>query len=171
MARAAGPVEVRLSADGFLGAVMADNFSAEVSGIIWAVRWALQRELLAPVFVHADNVPAAAVLFGDMAAHAEAKMMAIGKALVAFARKRAVVAGWRHVKGHSGCPWNEACDVLAAQYLLGRVSEWRGPPLPGSFCVAPPQALSWATLLVAMKQWLTGHRKNLKRQKKKRNGL
>ena len=99
----------------YIGAEVADNFTAEVSGCVWGQVWATQFKFSPSTVIASriDCISAAAVVFADQFPKANELLVSVGGAVLQTL-KTLVEVVWVHVKGHSGHPWNEGADRIAA---------------------------------------------------------
>ena len=109
--------EVKVSVDHqYIGAQKITNNTAELSAIIWAIAWAIQLKERADICFHYDNFQVEAAAMEINAFKSNTTMTQI----IAFLHEKLCsIRGYhsisfRHVKGHSGQPWNEMADWLAS---------------------------------------------------------
>ena len=118
----AGPVVTNPNQEGFIGAEVGSNNTAELSGFAAALRWLLIEGGDEAVVIRADSTYAGNLASGAWKAKANRELVAHVQALwdeVAALRE----LSWSHVKAHRGHRWNERADHLAARYALGELPE------------------------------------------------
>ena len=123
---AAGMVITDPDQDGFIGAEVGSNNTAELSGFAAALRWLLVEGGDDPAVIRADSTYAGNLASGVWKAKANRELVANVQALweeVAALR----TLSWAHVKAHRGHRWNERADHLAARHALGEA------PVPLTF--------------------------------------
>ncbi len=118
----AGPVITSPSAEGFLGAEVGSNNTAELSGFAAALRWLLVEGSEVPAMIRADSTYAGNLASGVWKAKKNRELVANVQALwmeVTALRE----LSWSHVKAHRGHRWNERADHLAARHASGELPE------------------------------------------------
>ena len=101
----------------FIGAASLSNFSAEMSAIVWAASWTIGVEC--PCCIHYDSTGAANTATGEWQSKKHVQLAQVALATVALSgagRSRE----FKHVKGHSGNPWNEMADRVADAVISDR---------------------------------------------------
>jgi len=123
---AAGPVVTERHAEGFIGAEVGSNNTAELSGFAAALRWLLVEGGDEPAMIRADSTYAGNLATGVWKAKANRELVAHVQALWDEVQALRPLA-WSHVKAHRGHRWNERADHLAARHMMGK------PPEPLTF--------------------------------------
>ena len=123
---AAGPVVTERQAEGFIGAEVGSNNTAELSGFAAALRWLLVEGGDEPAMIRADSTYAGNLATGVWKAKANRELVAHVQALWDEVQALRPLA-WSHVKAHRGHRWNERADHLAARHMMGK------PPEPLTF--------------------------------------
>ena len=119
---AAGPVLTDPKSDGYIGAEVGSNNTAELSGFAAALRWLLMEGGEEAAEIRADSTYAGNLASGAWKAKANRALVAHVQALwdeVAALRP----LSWSHVKAHRGHRWNERADHLAARHMQGELPE------------------------------------------------
>jgi len=119
---AAGPVVTDREADGFIGAEVGSNNTAELSGFAAALRWLLVEGGEEPAMIRADSTYAGNLAAGVWKAKANRELVAKVQALWDEVQALRPLA-WSHVKAHRGHRWNERADHLAARHMMGEMPE------------------------------------------------
>jgi len=99
-------------AEGFIGAEVGSNNTAELSGFAAALRWLLVEGGKQPAIIRTDSQYAGNLAAGVWKAKANRELVANVQMLwkeVSELRK----LSWSHVKAHRGHRWNERADHLA----------------------------------------------------------
>lgn len=99
-------------AEGFIGAEVGSNNTAELSGFAAALRWLLVEGGKQPAVIRTDSQYAGNLAAGVWKAKANRELVANVQMLwkeVSELRK----LSWNHVKAHRGHRWNERADHLA----------------------------------------------------------
>ena len=119
---AAGKVITDPNQDGFIGAEVGSNNTAELSGFAAALRWLLIEGGDEPAVIRADSTYAGNLASGVWKAKANRELVAHVQALweeVSALRE----LSWAHVKAHRGHRWNARADPLAARHASGELPE------------------------------------------------
>ena len=118
----AGPVITSSGDDGFIGAQVGSNNTAELSGFAAALRWLLVEGGEDEAMIRADSTYAGNLASGVWKAKANRELVAhvqeLWKEVEAL---RPLV--WYHVKAHRGHRWNERADHLASRHASGESPE------------------------------------------------
>ena len=95
--------------------------------MIWAIAWYIQSGMNKPMVVHADST--LALLLATLATGKPElrKLATVLRSLVLMVQQKARPI-FAHVKAHSGQPWNELADAVAA--AAGMMQWGPLPPLP-----------------------------------------
>ncbi len=113
-----GPVVTDGSADGFLGAEVGSNNTAELSAIAHAMRWLLAEGGVQGVVVRGDSQYALRIASGEWKAKANKALAESVRSLwsevLSLRSMRA-----EHVRAHRGHRWNERADHLAFRAMQG----------------------------------------------------
>ena len=121
-----GPVVTEESADGFLGAGVGSNNTAELSAIAHAMRWLLAEGGSQTVVLRGDSEYALNISSGQWRAKANKEIADSVRALwFEVASLRSLTP--EHVRAHRGHRWNERADHLAFRAMQGE------DPLPLQF--------------------------------------
>lgn len=121
-----GPVITDPEAEGFLGAEVGSNNTAELSALAHALRWLLTEGGDSPVLIRGDSKYALHIAQGEWRAKANRELAARVQDLwVEVSSLRAVEA--EHIRAHRGHRWNERSDHLAWRACI------RENPLPLQF--------------------------------------
>ena len=99
-------------AEGFIGAEVGSNNTAELSGFAAALKWLLVEGGTRPAIIRADSQYAGNLASGAWKAKANRELVANVQMLwkeVSQLRK----LSWSHVRAHRGHRWNERADHLA----------------------------------------------------------
>lgn len=120
----AGLVHLDPSSPYYLGAEAKTNGSAEVTATTWALVWILWHAhtycgAAASYTLHYDSTYSYGVVFSRYYCNVHKLLVQIGSTLAHMAQGSAHTAA-RHVKAHSGHPWNELADSICSF-----VGEWR----------------------------------------------
>lgn len=118
----AGPVVTDPEAEGFLGAEVGSNNTAELSAFAQALRWVLQQPEEGAVLIRADSTYAGNLADGTWKPKANRDLVARLQSLwdeVSMQRSLA----WEHVRAHRGHRWNERADHLAGRCAAGEAPE------------------------------------------------
>lgn len=118
----AGSVITSPEEEGFIGAEVGSNNTAELSGFAAALRWLLVEGGDEEAVIRADSTYAGNLASGRWKAKANRELVAHVQALwdeVAGLRP----LSWSHVKAHRGHRWNERADHLAARHAGGEDPE------------------------------------------------
>ena len=92
-----------------------DALSSELTGLVWALGWALQEEQCASFVFHYDNLSAGQGVFGlwnPPKSSKYAQLVRSGTSLRQMLDCKARSTG-QHVSAHTGVPWNELADAIA----------------------------------------------------------
>ncbi len=113
-----GPVVTEKSADGFLGAEVGSNNTAELSAIAHAMRWLLSEGDNRDVVLRGDSQYALNIASGEWRAKANKELAGSVQALWSeVASLHSLCA--EHVRAHRGHRWNERADHLAFRAMQG----------------------------------------------------
>ena len=113
-----GPVVTEESVDGFLGAEVGSNNTAELSAIAHAMRWLLSEGDSQDVVLRGDSQYALNIASGDWRAKANKELAGSVQALWSeVASLHSLCA--EHVRAHRGHRWNERADHLAFRAMQG----------------------------------------------------
>ena len=118
----AGPVITDPHQEGFIGAEVGSNNTAELSGFAAALRWLLIEGGEEAAVIRTDSTYAGNLASGVWKAKANRELVAYVQSLwdeVAALRE----LSWSHVKAHRGHRWNERADHLAARHAAGELPE------------------------------------------------
>ena len=121
-----GQVVTQRGEEGFIGAEVGSNNTAELSGFAAALRWLLVEGGERSAMIRADSTYAGNLATGAWKAKANRELVAHVQSLwseVADLRP----LSWSHVKAHRGHRWNERADHLAARCVRNET------PVPLSF--------------------------------------
>eukprot|EP00969_Alexandrium_andersonii_P154898 6847818-Alexandrium_andersonii.AAC.1 len=101
----------------YIGAKLSDSFNAELSAIVWAMSWVAQWNgqcrSSCRVVIHFDCLSAAMMAQGIWWGKGDNQAVVVARVLVTVLEPW-VSMQFEHVRGHSGQPWNELCDGMAA---------------------------------------------------------
>ena len=113
-----GPVVTDVSADGFLGAEVGSNNTAELSAIAHAMRWLLTEGGDQGVVIRGDSQYAPRISSGEWRAKANKALADSARSLWSeVSSLRSLRA--EHVRAHRGHRWNERADHLAFRAMQG----------------------------------------------------
>ena len=113
-----GPVVTEESVDGFLGAEVGSNNTAELSAIAHAMRWLLSEGDSQDVVLRGDSQYALNIASGEWRAKANKELAGSVQALWSeVASLHSLCA--EHVRAHRGHRWNERADHLAFRAMQG----------------------------------------------------
>ncbi len=113
-----GPVVTEESVDGFLGAEVGSNNTAELSAIAHAMRWLLSEGDSHDVVLRGDSQYALNIASGEWRAKANKELAGSVQALWSeVASLHSLCA--EHVRAHRGHRWNERADHLAFRAMQG----------------------------------------------------
>ena len=113
-----GPVVTDVSADGFLGAEVGSNNTAELSAIAQAMRWLLTEGGDQGVVIRGDSQYALSISSGEWRAKANKALADSARSLWSeVSSLRSLRA--EHVRAHRGHRWNERADHLAFRAMQG----------------------------------------------------
>ena len=113
-----GPVVTEESADGFLGAEVGSNNTAELSAIAHAMRWLLSENDSRDVVLRGDSQYALNIASGEWRAKANKDLAGSVRALWSeVASLHSLYA--EHIRAHRGHRWNERADHLAFRAMQG----------------------------------------------------
>ena len=113
-----GPVVTEESVDGFLGAEVGSNNTAELSAIAHAMRWLLSEGDSHDVVLRGDSQYALNIASGEWRAKANKELAGSVQALCSeVASLHSLCA--EHVRAHRGHRWNERADHLAFRAMQG----------------------------------------------------
>ena len=113
-----GPVVTDVSADGFLGAEVGSNNTAELSAIAHAMRWMLTEGGDQGVVIRGDSQNALRISSGEWRAKANKALAdSAGSLWSEVSSLRSLRA--EHVRAHRGHRWNERADHLAFRAMQG----------------------------------------------------
>ena len=121
-----GPVVTEESADGFLGAGVGSNNTAELSAIAHAMRWLLAESGSQAVVLRGDSEYALNIASGQWRAKANKELADSVRALWSEVKSLRSLTP-EHVRAHRGHRWNERADHLAFRAMQGE------DPLPLQF--------------------------------------
>jgi len=116
-----GPVVTEESADGFLGAVVGSNNTAELSAIAHAMRWLLAEGDSRAVVLRGDSEYALNIASGQWRAKANKGLAQSVRALWSEVESLRSLTP-EHVRAHRGHRWNERADHLAFRAMQGEDS-------------------------------------------------
>ena len=126
VAEKCGRVVTEPEEDGFLGAEVGSNNTAELSAIAHALRWILVNSDIEEVLIRTDSTYAGNVSSGAWKAKANVDLARFVQDLW-----KEVSGGrsleWEHVRAHRGHRWNERADHLAFRAMKGEA------PIPLQF--------------------------------------
>ena len=114
------------AAEGWLGAEVGSNNTAELSSLAHALRWLLAEGGDAPVTLRGDSQYALNIATGDWRAKANLELAARVQDLWAEVGMLREIEG-EHIRAHRGHRWNERADHLAWRACIGE------NPLPLQF--------------------------------------
>ena len=113
-----GPVVTDVSADGFLGAEVGSNNTAELSAIAHAMRWLLTEGGDQGVVIRGASQYALRISSGEWGAKANKALADSARSLWSeVSSLRSLRA--EHVRAHRGHRWNERADHLAFRAMQG----------------------------------------------------
>ena len=113
-----GSVVTDVSADGFLGAEVGSNNTAELSAIAHAMRWLLTEGGDQSVVIRGDSQYALRISSGEWRAKANKALADSARSLWSeVSSLRSLRA--EHVRAHRGHRWNERADHLAFRAMQG----------------------------------------------------
>lgn len=108
--------------------------TAEGTGVFWAMCWAMAQAKLkkVPYTIWSDSLTSVGRAKGQ---NFWIKNGEVGKSLrsLAYIFEEECMGRFSHIKGHSGHPWNEGADSLAAAIVGGQIAA----------CPAMPDMKSW----------------------------
>ena len=116
-----GPVVTEESAEGFLGAGVGSNNTAELSAIAHAMRWLLAESGSQAVVLRGDSEYALNIASGQWRAKANKELAASVRALWSEVESLRSLTP-EHVRAHRGHRWNERADHLAFRAMQGEAS-------------------------------------------------
>ena len=87
--------------------------SSELAGLVWALLWAIATFPQVPVTFYTDSTSAIGLTIGHFCPAGESQLATLAAMLFRYKATRCA-ASCRHVKAHSGDPWNELADWMAA---------------------------------------------------------
>jgi ribonuclease HI len=122
----AGPVVTDAASEGYIGAEVGSNNTAELSGFAAALRWLLVEGGDAPAVIRADSTYAGNLACGAWKAKANRELVAHVQSLWREVQALRPLE-WSHVKAHRGHRWNERADHLASRHAVNEA------PTPLSF--------------------------------------
>ena len=132
--------------DGCIGAARHTSSCAELSGIVWALKHAIQHGSFLPradIFFDSEYAGDIAQAHSNPKANGEISKIAAGLALLAG---QIIDVRWQHENGHANLPWNEFADV-AAKWAARNQEMVQQTPSPCSKWVGKDNTLSkWAFL-------------------------
>ena len=120
--------------DRFVGPATPDARAAELSAIVWILLWLIGNKDLMNVWrmtIHFDSTSAGFAASGDWNlgdGTLASKARHLSQACEALWGRGTL--NWRHVKGHSGQPWNEFADSLADLFRRQIAAGISAPSLP-----------------------------------------
>ena len=114
----AGPVITSPDGEGFIGAEVGSNNTAELSGFAAALRWLLVEGGDDEAIIRADSTYAGNLASGRWKAKANRELVAHVQALWTEVSEIRPLS-WSHVKAHRGHRWNERADHLASRHANG----------------------------------------------------
>tara|TARA_B100002052_G_C15864023_1_gene591467 strand:- start:1245 stop:1784 length:540 start_codon:yes stop_codon:yes gene_type:complete len=121
-----GKVVTNSEEDGFLGAEVGSNNTAELSAIANALRWLLAEGSIEECIIRGDSSYALNIASGSWKAKANLELARRVGLLWAEVASIIGLSG-EHVPAHRGHRWNERADHLAFRAMQGE------PPLPLQF--------------------------------------
>ena len=104
--------------EGFIGAEVGSNNTAELSGFAAALRWLLVEGGDDEAIIRADSTYAGNLASGRWKAKANRELVAHVQALWTEVSEIRPLS-WSHVKAHRGHRWNERADHLASRHANG----------------------------------------------------
>ncbi|MDP6870145.1 MAG: hypothetical protein QGI21_05180 [Candidatus Poseidoniaceae archaeon] len=107
-----GRVVTSKGEEGYIGAEVGSNNTAELTAFAEALRWLLKQDDLGPVIIKTDSKYAGNQATGAWKAKANIELVSHVRMLwdeVSMIRS----VEWEHVRAHSGHRWNERADHLA----------------------------------------------------------
>ena len=113
-----GPVVTDGSADGFLGAEVGSNNTAELSAIAHAMRWLLAEGSDQGVVIRGDSQYALRISSGEWKPKANKALAESARSLWAEVLSLRSLRA-EHVRAHRGHRWNERADHLAFRAMQG----------------------------------------------------
>ena len=121
-----GEVVTSPESDGYLGAEVGSNNTAELSAIAHALRWLLTREGIEEATIKADSEYSLNISSGEWKAKANQDLA--GRTRMLWKEVSGVLElKGEHVAAHRGHRWNERADHLAFRAMRGEM------PLPLQF--------------------------------------
>ena len=128
----------------YVGVQVPSSYTAELSGLTWALRWTAQKNIRAACDIYCDNLAEVKQVTGQWHAKAEPLAISVATAGIQLASLRKVVH-IEYTKGHDGNPWNEYADRICAALPRGEVPSlilpFAAPSLPRS----TPHRIEWTT--------------------------
>ncbi len=121
-----GKVETKVEKDGYLGAEVGSNNTAELSAIAHALRWLLKNSEIESATIRCDSNYALNIASGAWRAKANKDLSIRVRALWDEVSALVSLFG-EHVSAHRGHRWNERADHLAFRAMRGEL------PLPLQF--------------------------------------
>ena len=117
-----GLVITDANTDGFLGAEVGSNNTAELSGFAAALRWLLIEGGTDWAEIRADSTYAGNLASGVWKAKANRELVAhVQELWTEVSQLRPLT--WAHIKAHRGHRWNERADHLAIRQAQGQLPE------------------------------------------------
>lgn len=143
-------VHVQASSSLYLGADGdVRSFHAEITGCIFALLWVAQLGTSVPTAVYIDNLSALNVADSAWRASGNKTIVTFSHAAAALARSKSTVT-LAHVRGHSGNPWNELADRVAAAILEQRIMPNAPDISLNTIASNQPHHIRWAVQLLAL---------------------
>ena len=140
---AGGYVQDMHSNPQYVGVELVGNYTAELSGIVWALAWIMQMTDATPATIHYDCVSAAIVAAGEWKSSKEEKLSTVALTCYRLASQRRALTV-KHVKGHSGQPWNEYADRVAAAITSAKTHPLPRPFFCPALVTAARHEATWA---------------------------
>jgi len=114
-----GPVVTRSGSEGYLGAEIGSNNTAELSAIAQATRWLLESGEEQEVVIRSDSQYALNIASGEWRAKKNKALAKRTQELWNEVSSLRKLSG-EHIRAHRGHRWNERADHLAFRAMSGR---------------------------------------------------
>ena len=127
----------------YIGAAKSTAFAGELSGMAWGYAVSTALPLGLPIVIHCDCTAALANALRPTGGEDMVQLssiLSVSSRLAVQCRDIQV----RHVKGHSGHPWNEYADRVANQAIKDASSRCSCPHPLSSIAHCSPHRLQWA---------------------------
>ncbi|MBR79424.1 MAG: hypothetical protein CMA88_01380 [Euryarchaeota archaeon] len=121
-----GPVITNPEEDGFIGAEVGSNNTAELTAVASSLRWILSSGRVYRVEICTDSTYAGNISSGAWKAKANLDLVNLVQNMWKEV-SNLMPLSWKHVRAHRGHRWNERADHLAYRAMLGE------SPLPLQF--------------------------------------